>query len=156
MSTRQFSDELISRLGRINAAIEADEGLTSEIGAMPSSLFLATGLTPPMVPSTVAEDVSPLVKELCQKRCQAFARIVQCLSDQYGHGDIETLSADQLSALMQEAHDLAERWEEDEPVEGWVCDTELKRLLQAHSELGVDIVTLDDEDYDEDDDEPAG
>jgi hypothetical protein len=30
--------------------------------------------------------------------------------------------------------------------------TELKRLLQAHNELGVDIVTLDDED----DDEPAG
>jgi hypothetical protein len=55
-----------------------------------------------------------------------------------------------------EAHDLAERWEEDEPVEGWVCDTELKRLLQAHNELGVDIVTLDDEDYGEDDDEPAG
>jgi hypothetical protein len=103
MSTRQFSDELISRLGRVNAAIEADEGLTSEIGAMPSSLFLATGLTPPMVPSTVAEDVSLLVKELCQKRCQAFARIVQCLSDQYGHRDIETLSADQLAAMRAQA-----------------------------------------------------
>jgi hypothetical protein len=105
-----------------------------------------------MVPSTVAEDVSPPVNELCQKRCQAFARIVQCLSNQYGHGDIETLSADQLCALMQEAHDLAARWEEDEPVAGCVCDTELKRLLQAHNELVVDIVTLDDEDYDE----PAG
>jgi hypothetical protein len=75
------------------------------------------------------------VKELCQKRCQTFARIVQCLCDQYGHGDIETLSADQLPALLQEAHDLAARWEEDEPVAGWVCDTELKRLPQAHHEL---------------------
>ena len=152
MSTRQFCDELIGRLGRINAAIEADEAVGAEIGATPSSLFLAAGITPPMVPAIVAEDVSPFVKELCQKRCQAFARIVQCLSDQYGHGDIETLSAEQLSDLMQEAHDLAERWEEDEPLEGWVCDTELKRLMQAHNELGVDIVTLDDED----DDEPAG
>jgi hypothetical protein len=34
MSTRQFSDELISRLGRINAAIEADEALTSERSAL--------------------------------------------------------------------------------------------------------------------------
>jgi hypothetical protein len=43
-------------------------------------------------------------------------------------------------------------WKKTSPVEGWVCDTELKRLLQAHNELGVDIVTLDDE---EDDEPPA-
>jgi hypothetical protein len=32
---------------------------------------------------------------------------------------------------------------------GWVCDTELRRLLQAHNELGGDIMTLDDDEEEE-------
>jgi hypothetical protein len=140
MSARQFSDHLISRLGHLSAALEAEAAVEGERGATPSSLYLALGLTPPVVPAIVAEEVSPGVRSLCQRRCQAFARIVQCLANQHGDGDIEILSADRLAHLTQEAHDLADRWEEDEPVTGWVCDTELKRLLQAHNELGGDIV----------------
>ena len=145
---RQFDSALIERLKQASAVIAGEEAESDT----PGNLIRSTGISIP--PCADPPEDSNIDERWYLDHQQAFARIVQCLSDQYGHGDIADLGDQILVSLVQEAHDLIDQWETDEPVEGWPHETELQRLLQAHNELGADIVIFEEEaDLDDEADE---
>ena len=130
----QFSDGLLERISRVAAAAEAEGFEAGSLGA----LFLRLRLRAPAAggPDTGLPEIDALYRD----RREAFARILQHLAGQYGCGDIEASSDQRLAALASEASDLVDRWDEDEPVEGWKPETELQRLLAAHHEVGEAIL----------------
>jgi hypothetical protein len=152
MSENEFDDSVITRLKHASAVAEREKSAAAQLGA----LFQHFGLNVPACGDR--PEGSPVDEDLYQRHRQAFAKIVQCLSDQYSHGQLAVLDDRKLGELVRETHDLIDRWDEDEPVEGWTCETELQKLLQAHHDLGTEIVVDEDDEMgdEENEDEDEG
>lgn len=82
-----------------------------------------------------------------ERRDQAFGRIAQFVSDQYGFGPVERLDDANLKLVARDAFDATECWMEDVEMQPGPATQEnpLRILLKAHYQLNELMFNLHDE-----------
>ena len=99
------------------------------------------------------QKIAAQIEPLLAQREQAFAAIVQFISDQHGAGPIASLDEDKLRPLVEEAVHADADWSEESEMEATnpQPQTPLQSLLKAHYDLVDLIMSIRDEAQSDDD-----